>query len=347
MKNNYFITLIVLVLLINLGLVGKGFAQDEPQRVIGQITDGLYRAQNGNHVTLFYVTSEGIIVMDPILPGFSSWLKAELATRFDVPVKYVVYSHHHGDHASGGAVFADTARFVGHENMQSYLDMPPETTALTDVIGQFAYVAAMDTDGNGHVEREEAGELTDELFSRFDEDENNSLNGAEVYRGPVALVHEPEITYADELEITLGGKRVRMNWTGEMNHSFDLSIISFPDEKALFLVDFVTFKRLPYREMDYELGMYDEWKAAILMAEKLAKNYDHVITGHGPTGTWEDVTLWREYFEDLEAVVTAGIADGRSLEYMRANIELPAYSGWSGYNWLHENVLAMYHFLTD
>ena len=32
------------------------------------------------------------------------------------PVKYVVYSHSALDHSTGGAVFADTARFVGHKN---------------------------------------------------------------------------------------------------------------------------------------------------------------------------------------------------------------------------------------
>ena len=39
-----------------------------------------------------------------------------------MPVRYVVYSHSHFDHAAGGAVFADTARFVGHENMRRNMD---------------------------------------------------------------------------------------------------------------------------------------------------------------------------------------------------------------------------------
>ncbi len=66
---------------------------------------------------MFLVTDEGIILTDPINPGFATWLKSELDSRFGVPVRYVLYSHHHGDHASGGDVFANSARFVGHENM--------------------------------------------------------------------------------------------------------------------------------------------------------------------------------------------------------------------------------------
>jgi glyoxylase-like metal-dependent hydrolase (beta-lactamase superfamily II) len=84
----------------------------------------LYRAQNDNHYTVFLVTSEGVIMSDPINRDFSRWLKNEIATRFRVPVRYVVYTHRDWDHASGGVVFADTAQFVGHINMLAGLAPP-------------------------------------------------------------------------------------------------------------------------------------------------------------------------------------------------------------------------------
>ena len=100
-----------------LGLTLTATAQDAPRRSIENITGDLYRATNNNHHTTFLVTSEGIIMTDPIGVDFANWLKEELANRYDVPVRYVLYSHFHDDHASGGAVFADTAELVGHENM--------------------------------------------------------------------------------------------------------------------------------------------------------------------------------------------------------------------------------------
>jgi glyoxylase-like metal-dependent hydrolase (beta-lactamase superfamily II) len=39
-----------------------------------------------------------------------------------VPVRYVVYSHSHSDHASDGEAFADSATFVAHENMLRNMD---------------------------------------------------------------------------------------------------------------------------------------------------------------------------------------------------------------------------------
>ena len=70
-----------------------------------------------DYVSVFMVTPEGIVLVEPIGMEFATWLKGEMASRFHVPVKYVIYSHSHWDHASGGAVYADTARFIGHENM--------------------------------------------------------------------------------------------------------------------------------------------------------------------------------------------------------------------------------------
>ena len=91
--------------------------QKPPVRSIAQVTGGLYRVQNNEHYTVFYVTPAGIILADPISADAAAWLKAELARRFpNVPVRYVIYSHHHQDHASGAAVFDDTAELVAHEN---------------------------------------------------------------------------------------------------------------------------------------------------------------------------------------------------------------------------------------
>jgi glyoxylase-like metal-dependent hydrolase (beta-lactamase superfamily II) len=60
------------------------------------------------------VTPSGVILVDPINKEAAAWLKAELRRRFNRSVRYVIYSHDHGDHISGGEVFADTAVFIAH-----------------------------------------------------------------------------------------------------------------------------------------------------------------------------------------------------------------------------------------
>ena len=331
--------------LLLLGSEAVGQSAPAPRRSIEPIAGGVYTATNNNHRTVFLVTSEGIVLGDPINADFSRWLKAELASRFKVPVKYVVYSHHHWDHASGGDVFADTARFVGHANMLTHLAMPPASTKLSQVIGEFGEVAKLDANRNGVVEKTEAS--ANVPFDAYDANRDGVLNGAEVMRGPVSFVRPPDITYKDKYQIRLGGKRVDLSWVGSMNHSQDSSYIAFPDDSVLFLVDFVSFHRLPNREMDYELGQFEEWMTAIRNAEKLAAGFKYVATGHGPVGTVKDITAWREYFEKLRAQVAAGIAKRQSLEQMQRDIKMAEYSQWDGFDWVPLNVLGMYHFLTD
>lgn len=329
--------------------LGESSAQRAPTRAITHINGGVYQATNNFHGTVFLVTDDGIVLADPLNPDFAIWLKNELEARFDVPVRYVIYSHHHWDHASGGSVFSDTARFVGHANMLEYLAMPPPTTTLADVVGQYAPVAALDLDGNELVDRDEAnaGDVDGIQFTAFDADQDGALSAAEIMRGPISLVRPPDITYMDELEITLGGKRVLVQWVGEMNHSLDSSLVTFPDDDVMFVVDYITFGRLPYREMDYELGRFDQWMERIREAEHLARSYTNVAPGHGPVGTLENIVRWREYFERLRDEVSSGIEAGLSLEEMQRSIRIDEYSDWLGYDWLDENILGMYHFLTD
>jgi len=326
-----------------------------PAWKIEHLNGAVYRAMSDNHGTVFMVTDAGIVLADPINPEFAAWLKEEFDRRFAVPVKYVIYSHYHWDHASGGGVFADTAHIVSHANTLKYLEMPPDSVTLNDVIGQYEPVAALDTNGNGVVEFSETPEDMQRFpgsrisnFYGFDANEDGVLTGAEIMRTPISFVHPPNITFTDEIELNLDGHRVHMTWLGNMNHSNDSSLITFPDDDVIVAVDYVSF-RFPNREMDYELGGYQEWMAAIRTTEEEAKKYAHVATGHGRSGTWEDVTLWREYFEDLQAEVEAGLAAGQTLEAMQETITMEQYKdvGWDSYEWVDENVQGMFHFLTD
>ena len=155
-------TALVLATCVFAGLAPAAEAQQPPTRGIVNITGQLYRAQNNNHYTVFLVTPEGIIMSDPINRDFARWLKAEYATRFKVPVRYVLYTHRDWDHASGGVVFADTAEFVGHRNMLAALAPPAGNPPLTpdDV--------KMDGNKKGVIESSEETGAIKERFEMFD-----------------------------------------------------------------------------------------------------------------------------------------------------------------------------------
>ncbi|MGH2613938.1 MAG: MBL fold metallo-hydrolase [Thermomicrobiales bacterium] len=86
---------------------------------VQQFAEDTYAFVSGGYVSLFIVTDEGVIATDPGSqgdPGRAEAYAAAIASVTDQPVRYVVYSHDHADHATGGAVFADTATFISHQN---------------------------------------------------------------------------------------------------------------------------------------------------------------------------------------------------------------------------------------
>jgi len=333
MTNKHFAVVCVLAVM---GAVGAVKAQEAPARGIEEIKPGLYRAQNNQHYTVFLVTSAGIIVSDPINTEFAEWLRGELTQRFDVPVRYVLYSHHDWDHASGGAVFADTAEFVAQENFATALALPQANTPLP------ATAAAVDANRNGRIERSEATGALAQQFALYDANGDGALSGAEVARGPVSEVHPAQTLFKDRTTVTLGGKSVEMIHVGP-THAADMTVLRFPAERAVFLVDFISLKRLPFRN----LPGYDIDQLVGTIRDVEALDFDVAIGGHGAVGNKDDVAAHRRYLEELRVAVADGIANGQTLEQLQASLTLDAYRDWASYQeWRTENIAGMYAILT-
>ena len=302
-----------------------------------EIADDVYWVGNVSHNTVLLVTDEGIILADPVSRDFSMELKAEIEDRFAVPVRYVLYSHHHWDHASGGAVWEDAAQFIGHENMLGRLALPPASTALP------ADAAQLDTNGNGSVERSEAGDAYETNFDLYDFDGNGALSGAEAVRGPLNEVRAPDITYRDKIAVTLGGKTAEMVWTGVHTHTDDMSVIVFPEERVGFVVDFISIVRPPRFIRGEE--PIETWIEGIKVVE--AQDFDIAAPGHGTVGSSEYVTLFRGYIERLRDSVAAGIAAGQSVEALQESIYMDEYKDWISYDEFRaQNIEDMYNLLT-
>jgi glyoxylase-like metal-dependent hydrolase (beta-lactamase superfamily II) len=207
-------------------------------REIGTLTANVYFARLDDYVSAFMVTPDGIVLVEPFGTDFATWLKEELDRRFGVPVKYVIYSHSHADHSSGAAVFKDTARIIGHEALLGLLALPPASTQLPpNLRGQ-------DANGNGRIERSEAQAQVGALFDLYDVDGNGALSGAEAVRGPLKLVVPPDLTYAGQVNITLGGKRVEVIPI-PTDHAPDNTVVRFVDgDNVVFASDWITKDRM-------------------------------------------------------------------------------------------------------
>jgi glyoxylase-like metal-dependent hydrolase (beta-lactamase superfamily II) len=107
---------------------------DSEDPVLEEVAPGLYRYVAGNYRSMVWVEKDGIAVLDTLNSEAAGRLKTMLADRFDVPVRYVVYSHNHFDHAYGGEIFDDPATvFVAHEDAYRDLRSTRARTVLPDL----------------------------------------------------------------------------------------------------------------------------------------------------------------------------------------------------------------------
>jgi glyoxylase-like metal-dependent hydrolase (beta-lactamase superfamily II) len=251
-------------------------------RAITKIHGDLYRFQNNNHFSVFLVTSEGIVVTDPINKEAASWLNRELADRFDVPVTHLIYSHDHADHISGGEAFGDDVVVIGHE-------------------------------------------LTKEAILR------------EKRNVPV-----PEVTFDNKYTLKLGGQRVELYYPGK-SHGDNCIAMLFPGQSTVFVVDFITVDRLPYRNLGG--GHMPDWISAIKFVEGL--DFNILAPGHGAIGTKADATNHRKYFEALRDAVSKAMKEGQSLAEMEKTIQLGEFNHFGNYEqWLPLNIEGMYNMLS-
>lgn len=88
-------------------------------------TSNVFVFRNGNHQAMFIVTSGGVIATDPVgygRPTGGQQYLDEIRKVTTLPVKYVIYSHHHYDHVAGGKALKDAgATFVAHRNAANRL----------------------------------------------------------------------------------------------------------------------------------------------------------------------------------------------------------------------------------
>ena len=92
----------------------------EPETLsITEVKDGLYYVNGVGGNVGVRVTSEGVILIDDKFPRNVDGIREQVRSVTDQPIRYVVNTHHHGDHAGGNPGFIDEAEIVAHENVRA------------------------------------------------------------------------------------------------------------------------------------------------------------------------------------------------------------------------------------
>jgi glyoxylase-like metal-dependent hydrolase (beta-lactamase superfamily II) len=81
-----------------------------------KVFDDLYMIEGPGGNVAFYITEEGVILVDNKFDQDYSGIVAMIKSVTSQPVKYVINTHHHGDHTGSNLRFAPAAEIISHAN---------------------------------------------------------------------------------------------------------------------------------------------------------------------------------------------------------------------------------------
>ena len=114
--------------------LGQGRQGGAPpaQLTIEQVKPGLYAILNpGANTLAVRVTNDGVILVDDMFEANYEQILALVKSVTPQPVKYVISTHHHGDHTGGNVRFLQQAQILGHKNARANMvrATPPQPGA--------------------------------------------------------------------------------------------------------------------------------------------------------------------------------------------------------------------------
>jgi len=100
-----------------------------------EVEPGVYSfSLNGAWISMFIITSEGVMVIDPMNVAHSEAMLAEIRELTSLPIRYLFYSHNHWDHTKGGQVWKNEgATIISHVDAYDWIEEnPSEDLVLPD-----------------------------------------------------------------------------------------------------------------------------------------------------------------------------------------------------------------------
>lgn len=232
----------------------------------------------------------------------------------DKPVRYLVNSHYHFDHAHGNQAFPDGIEIIGHEFTRAKLNGEAGNVLEERTFRSFSdpvpsLVASLEQQVADESDASRKAELEERL--RVQRDYRDAI--PEVRPTPPNITLESKMTLFQVVES--GSREIQLLHFGRAHTGGDV-VIFLPQEKVVFTGDMM----LPGLSYMGD-GHVDEWPDALEGLKAL--DFEYWLPGHGPVmRSKRPIETFQDYLRDLWVKTSDMHNDGVSWEEAAQQIDM-------------------------
>jgi cyclase len=311
---------ISLLLLIPGVLSAQGTIVESDSHRFEEVADGVWFVSGTGSVytmsnAMVLVGEFDTLVVDShVTPAASRALLDSIPVITDKPVRYLVNSHYHFDHAHGNQSFPPGVEIIGHEFTRAKLNGDIGNVLEENTFKSFSdpvptMVSNLENQVNQESDPARKARLQEQL--RVQTDYMNAIS--EVNPTP------PNITLKDKMTlfqvVAAGSREIQLLHFGRAHTGGDV-VIFLPKERVAFTGDMM-LPGLAYMGD----GHVDEWPASLEGLKGL--DFDAWLPGHGPVMRSKDqIGNFQEYLRDLWTKTGAMHRRGVSWEDAAGQIDM-------------------------
>lgn len=322
--------IVAAALLVLLGLTLPAIVQAQGQVIesgshrFEEVAEGVWHGSGSgsvytmSNVMVLVGESDTLVVDSHVTPIAARALIDSLSVITDKPVRYLVNSHYHFDHAHGNQSFPDGVEIVGHEFTRAKLNGEIGNVLEENTFRSFSdpvpnAVASLEQQVAAESDPARKAQLAERL--RVQRDYMNAIG--EVQPTP------PNITLRDKLtlyqDVAGGSREIQVLHFGRAHTGGDV-MIYLPQERVVFTGDMM-LPGLAYMGD----GHVDEWPDSLEGLKAL--DFDIWLPGHGPVmRDRQPIENFQIYLRDLWSKTQAMHRQGVSWEQAAQSLDMTNHS---------------------
>jgi glyoxylase-like metal-dependent hydrolase (beta-lactamase superfamily II) len=232
------------------------------------------------------------------------------------PIRWVINTHHHGDHAAGDAVFGAFATIVSHKNARDRI-----VNGYQNAVKNAPAAVKKAEDNLAAVKK--AGDAA--RISDAQDQLSLAQMNLKMARTTDPKKSAPTLLYDTEMVFVLSNEEVHLYHFGKAHTDGD-TLVFFKNSNVIQWGDTFSSNWVP--AMDASGNSFDwvDWLDKGIAISPSAT----MVPGHGQIGKQADVLKLRSFFTTLQAAVAKEIAAGKTREQVMDAVTLPEYEKYPG-----------------